>query len=151
MGFHYLDDQAVERIGLGLLDRTLPKADWTHAAHFAATLWILRARPDIDIDGRLPDVIRGYNAATGVENSDSSGYHETITRASLRAGRAFLAGRPASQPLHEIIDLLMASPLGRSDGLLRHWRRETLFSVAARRGFVPPDLEPMTAGPPGAP
>jgi hypothetical protein len=35
---------------------------------------------------------------------------------------------------------LMAGPCGRSDWLLAHWRRETLFSVAARRGWVAPDL-----------
>ena len=28
-------------IGQGLVDRTLPKSNWTHAAHFAAALWLI--------------------------------------------------------------------------------------------------------------
>jgi len=34
------DDEILE-IGYGLMDRTLPKAAWTHAAHFAAVIWLL--------------------------------------------------------------------------------------------------------------
>lgn len=33
------DDAAVARIAAGVLARSLPKAEWTHAAHFAAALW----------------------------------------------------------------------------------------------------------------
>jgi hypothetical protein len=35
------------------------------------------------------------------------------------------------------------SAQGRSDWLLARWRRETLFSVAARRDWVAPDLAPL--------
>ena len=33
----FRSDDEIETIGRGLLDRTLPKTVWTHAAHFAAT------------------------------------------------------------------------------------------------------------------
>jgi hypothetical protein len=33
------------RIGEGLAGRPLPREDWTHAAHFAAALWLMRYRP----------------------------------------------------------------------------------------------------------
>ena len=39
---HFSSDAEVEHIGRGLLDRSLPKIEWTHAAHFAAALWLLR-------------------------------------------------------------------------------------------------------------
>jgi len=140
---YFPDDAAIDRHGRSFLERSLPKADWTHAGHFCAALWLLRARPEIDASARMPDFIRAYNLATGGENTDTAGYHETITQASLRAARAFLDRYPASAPLHGIVDDLMASDLGRPDWLLVHWTRETLFSTDARRGWVEPDLQPL--------
>ena len=145
---YFASDRAVERVGLGLIDRSLPKPEWTHAAHFAATLWLLRHRPDIRLAEHMPDLIRAYNAATGGANTDHEGYHETITQASIGAARRFLNGFPASRPLHEIVDLLMASPLGHPDWLLVHWSRARLFSVEARRGWLEPDLLALPPDPP---
>ncbi len=54
------DDAEIVRIGEGLLARTLPRADWTHEAHLAATIYLLSSRPDIDLDAELP----GISAAT---------------------------------------------------------------------------------------
>ncbi|HWY23896.1 MAG TPA: hypothetical protein VNX47_03190 [Nevskia sp.] len=135
---HYACEREVERVALGLLYRTLPKREWTHCGHFAAALWILRHRPEQAQGMRA--IISGYNQATGVANSDSGGYHHTITQASLRAGAALLARYAASVPLHQIVDVLMDSELGRSDWLLAYWSKPRLFSVAARRGWVEPDL-----------
>jgi hypothetical protein len=131
-------DAEIEAIGVGLLGRTLPKPGWTHAAHFAAALWVLACRPDLDAERDMPGIIRAYNEATGVMNTDSAGYHETITQASLRAARAFLAAHPAEK-LHAVANALMESPLKSPDWLLEHWRAETLFAPPARRGWVPPD------------
>jgi len=143
MTTYFLTDLEVERIGLGLMDRTLPKSEWTHAAHFAAALWLLRRRPEIDPAARMPALIRAYNVATGVENNDHGGYHETITQASLLAARVFLRAEATGAPLHAVLDRLMASPLGKPDWLLAYWSRDLLFSVQARRGWVEPDLQPL--------
>src|SRR5512146_44410 len=95
---HPACDTCIEHIARGLIDRTLPKSDWTHAAHFAAALWLLRHRGDAAFSD-MPPLIRAYNEATGVANTDTSGYHETITIASLRVARAWLDERP-DMPLH---------------------------------------------------
>jgi hypothetical protein len=136
-------DAEIDRIGLGFLDLSLPKPEWTHAAHFAAALWLMRHRPELDPSAAMPALIRRYNAATGVENSDSGGYHETITLASLRAARAFTASYPPTTPLHEVLNALMASPLGRPGWLEAYWSRPVLMSVEARRRWVEPDLGPL--------
>lgn len=141
---HYPDDDAVARVGLGFSDRSLPKAEWTHAGHFAAALWLLRHRPDLDLRAAMPDMIRAYNLATGGENTDTAGYHETITQASIHGAQAVLAAW-GDRPLHEVLDGLMATELGRPDWLLSYWSRERLFSVEARRGWVAPDLQPLPA------
>lgn len=130
----------IARAGEKFLDRSLSKPEWTHAAHFAVTLWLLRHRPALDLDANLPGLIRAFNEATGTANTDTGGYHETITRASLAAVRARLASSPTLS-LIEVLDVLLVSPLGDSNWLLDYWSRARLFSVAARHGWVPPDLK----------
>jgi hypothetical protein len=134
-------DTQIERIGRGLLDRSLPKSEWTHAAHFAAVLWLLRHCGAPAVTAGMPDWIRGYNEVTGVANTDSSGYHETITMASIRAARAVLATHSEGVPLHEVVNGLLAGELGRSEWLLRYWSRPRLFSTEARRRWLDPDEE----------
>ena len=140
---HYESDADIDHIGLGVIYRTLPKPEWTHAAHFACALWLIRHRPDWTLETRLPQLIRAYNEATGVANTDTEGYHETITQASLAAARALLAAQPADRPLCEVVGELMAGPLGRSGWPLVFWSKERLFSVEVRRGWVDADLAPF--------
>lgn len=138
---HFSSDADIERIGRGLIDRSLPKAEWTHAAHFAAAFWLLR-RPEVNAVRDMPGFIRAYNEVTGTPNTDTGGYHETITLASLRAAHAWLAARP-HMSLHSALEELLVSPFGRSDWLLSYWTRPTLFSVAARRSWIEPDVKPL--------
>jgi hypothetical protein len=133
-------DAEIVRIGEGLLARTLPRPDWTHEAHLAATTYLLTRRPDVDIDRELPGIIRAYNESVGGVNSDSEGYHETITRIFLHGVRLFLAEADLTEPLHELVNELLLSPMGRRDWPLRFYTPERLFSVEARRAFIPPDL-----------
>lgn len=137
----FVSDDDIERIGRGLLDLSLPKSEWTHAAHFAAAFWLLR-RPGMNATRDMPGLIRAYNEATGVRNTDTTGYHETITFASLRAAAAWLAKRP-NAALHEALAELLASAFGRSDWLLAYWSKPVLFSLEARRGWVEPNLQPL--------
>src|SRR5258708_37709934 len=110
----FTSDDEIAAIGQGLITRTLPKPQWTHAAHFAATLWLMESRAMEEVAGMLPGLIRAYNEAIGTINSDTSGYHETITCVSLRAAHAFREER-AVAPLFVVLNELMASRLGRSD------------------------------------
>ena len=136
-----LSDADIARLARGVIDRTLPKPEWTHAAHFACALWML-TQPDRDAAAEMPGKIRAYNEATGVMNTDTDGYHETITQASLRAARAWLAQRPG-EGLSTALAGLLASDYGRSDWLLAYWSKPVLVSPRARRDWVPPDLQPL--------
>ena len=73
-------------------------------------------------------------------NSDSEGYHETITRVFLHGVRLFLAEADPSGTLHELVNELLLSPMGRRDWPLRFYSPARLFSVDARRHFVRPDI-----------
>jgi len=136
----FTSDAEIAHLGEGLLSRTLARGEWTHEAHLAATTYLLLRRPDIDLDRELPAIIRSFNESVGGVNSDTEGYHETITRAFLRGVRLFLEEADPDAPLHELVNDLLLSPMGRRDWPLRFYSREHLFSVSARRNFVPPDL-----------
>jgi len=137
----YFDsDDDIIRIGEGLIARSLPRADWTHEAHLAATTYLLTRRPDVNLDRNLHGIISSYNESVGGVNDDTQGYHETITRVFLHGVRLFLAEADPDEPLHELVNELLLSPMGRRDWPLRFYSAERLFSVEARRKFVPPDL-----------
>ena len=136
----FSSDAEIVHVGEGLLARTLPRAEWTHEAHLATTTYLLLRRPDIDVDRELPGLIRRYNESVGGVNSDTEGYHETITRVFLHGVRLFLAEADRKELLHELVNELLLSPMGRRDWPLSFYSRERLFSVEARRTFVAPDL-----------
>jgi hypothetical protein len=136
----FASDAAVLRVGEGLLARDLPRSEWTHEAHLASTTYLLLRHPEIDLDAELPGLIRRYNESVGGVNSDSEGYHETITRVFLQGVRLFLAEAELREPLHELVNELLLSPMGRREWPLRFYSPQHLFSVEARRHFVEPDI-----------
>jgi hypothetical protein len=136
----FASDAAVARVGEGLLARDLPREEWTHEAHLAATTYLLLRHPEIDLDAELPGLIRCYNESVGGVNSDTEGYHETITRVFLLGVRLFLSEGGRNVPLHEMVNELLLSPMGRRDWPFRFYSRDRLFSVEARRKFAAPDV-----------
>lgn len=141
----FANDAAIIDVGEGLLARSLPKEEWTHEAHLAASLWIARDCPDIDPVGDMASIISSYNIAVGGINDDTQGYHDTITRVYVEAVRLHLTQRGTAEPLVDSANALLLSPMGRRDLPLRFYSAELLFSVAARRKFIDPDLLPLSA------
>jgi hypothetical protein len=54
--------------------------------------------------------------------------------------RLFLAEADLSEPLHELVNELLLSPMGRRDWPLRFYSPARLFSVEARRTRFAPDV-----------
>lgn len=71
-------------------------------------------------------------------NSDTEGYHHTITLTYLTAIRDH-AAETAGQELCARTNALLLSDRGRRDWPLRLYSPERLFSVGARRGWAMPD------------
>ena len=138
-----MTDEEMERVARGVLAYTLPKEEWTHAAHFAFAIWMQTERGG-DILPAVRAAICAYNVSTGGENTDTAGYHETITAASLAVVAAHVAAHPGATKA-ALLASLLAGPCGRSDWIFAHWTRERLFSLEARREWVPPDLQPLPA------
>ena len=138
-----MTDDEIGALAQGFVACTLPKARWTHGAHVATALWLMLRRPVLLPERDMPGLIRRYNESVGGVNSDSSGYHETITQGSLRMTRRLLAGLPADIAPSAAFAALMASPLGDKDWPFAYWSRALLMTPAARRAWVEPDLQPL--------
>lgn len=132
----------VRRLGEAMLGRCLPREEWTHEAHLATCLWLLDERPDFDCARDLPAAIAAYNESVGGQNTDTAGYHETITKLYV-IGISQFARYCGATDLLVRVNALLASPIAARDWPLRFYSKELLFSVEARRGWVEPDVSPI--------
>lgn len=115
-------------------DRSLPKSDWTHEAHLRVCWAALAARDHTETIDFLRDAISSYNEATGVANTPTGGYHETLTR--------YFVGAVARLDAEQISTVLDA-PRCRTTAPLAHWSSDLLFGHDARARWMPPDLAPL--------
>jgi hypothetical protein len=117
----------------------LPKERWTHFAHLVAGFWYLSRHDMAQALDTIRQRIRNHNESVGTPNTDTSGYHETITRLYMRAIAAHIELHK-TLPVERSLSILLASPLAKSDWPLSYYTRERLFSTQARRNWVAPDL-----------
>ena len=120
---------------------SLPKSRWTHEAHLLVGLWYLSHHQAGDALSIVRRRIRAYNDAVGTANTDTSGYHETLTCFFLRGIKDQLV-RDNSKSLPDSLSLLLDSPLVNKDWPLTFYSRERLFSITARHQWLAPDFAP---------
>jgi hypothetical protein len=131
-----------ERIAQALIDRTLPKSEWTHHAHLRAGLWHVQHHgPFVALD-LLRERITAYNESVGTANTDTSGYHETLTRFYVVVIDRFLASADRAGDLDVLAEQLIAA-YGDRRLPLHHYSERRLFSAVARRAWIEPDLRPI--------
>ncbi|PRC94978.1 hypothetical protein [Solimicrobium silvestre] len=128
-----------QRIALGLIEQTLPKAEWTHEAHLRAGLWHAFHYDDETALNLMRKRICAYNVATGGVNTETSGYHETITRFYLCMIRACLNNIENENSMDELAQKVILK-LGDKELPFRYYTRERLFSTEARLAWVAPDI-----------
>lgn len=118
---------------------TLPKPEWSHAAHVAVCAWHAWGGVPLEtVFGAMKRGIVAYNLAVGTANTATSGYHETLTR--------FWAGvvvdhlrttAPASR-----VDAVRSAVAAFGAARSLHAQRYSFDVVAdlrARAEWVPPD------------
>jgi hypothetical protein len=130
------DEQLWERFAAA----TLPHAEWTHRLHLRVA-WLFLSRYPLDEAHVLMRVgIIRLNAAHGLVETPTRGYHESITRAWL-----IVLGSLMKQASSQDSDYFMerhAEHLGQA-ALFAHYSRERLLRTEARARFVEPDLLPL--------
>lgn len=132
-----------ERIIQGFHACTLPKEEWTHLAHLIVGLHTVRHHGLAESFGLMRSGIKRYNLSVGGENSDHAGYHETITIFFCHALDAFVQSKSGSLDFSDLVSQLQHSKLVEHPFMFKFYRRETLFSVHARRHWVEPDQKPL--------
>lgn len=137
----YKDDQSIEKLTERLLARTLPKSEWTHEAHFAATTCLILKYPQFDLKSKLPRIIASYNIAIGGENTDFAGYHETLTQFNLALISQFV--KNSRHPtLTETVNALLLNEIAKRDHPLQYYAKDVLYSKEARLAWREPHLKP---------
>lgn len=120
---------------------TLAASDWTHAAHVLVGLWYLLEHGREGAMEPMRRAILRHNEAVGTPNSETSGYHETLTWAFLQGVADFAARQQARGD--DPFAAILVSELASADWPLRFYSRELLFSSQARGTRVVPDLAPI--------
>lgn len=122
-------------------NRTLNKNLWTHEAHLVIALWYAL---HYDMEGglkRLRKNISEYNTAVGTANTETSGYHETITKFWLRSVKTFVGNnKGADNTIEFLCSKLLKSEIAAKNYLLNFYTPKLLFSSKARANWVEPDL-----------
>jgi hypothetical protein len=120
----------------------LSKQQWTHQAHLTAGFWYLTQFGQPAALETIRRNIRRHNESVGTPNTDTGGYHETITLLYLSGIERHIRAH-LGLSFEASLQALLESELGSSAWPLQYYSRERLFSLAARRGWVDPDLQPM--------
>ncbi len=120
--------------------RSLPKSEWTHLAHLTVGLHYCFGHPFGVAKNLMSDGIYWLNDAHGTPNTETSGYHETLTVFWLNEISSMIERNPGDDIVQLAVRL--GDELNDTKLALKHYSRELLFSTEARRAFVPPDLDP---------
>ena len=115
--------EALEERAARFLSGSLPRDQWTHAAHLCVGAWHVDRFGADEAIARLRVGIRALNDQHGTPNTATSGYHETITIAYARLLEQFLARYEPGTQLVERVPHLLTSRLSEGPFLLRFWSR----------------------------
>lgn len=139
----FIPDEEVENLFQAFETATLPKKEWTHEAHLMVGLCFLRKFSSDEATEKIRAGILRLNDAHGTENTDFSGYHETITLFYIWTIGAFLRENTAEMSLSESANSLLASKYADRLFPLKFYSRENLMSKEARKNWVAPDLQEL--------
>lgn len=143
---HKLFRNEVEILDLveGFSKKQLDKSKWTHEAHLAVGIWFLHNFDRYEATCLLKSGIVELNVSLGGENTQSAGYHETITLLWIWIIDKYLKANEG-KPLVELVNGFLQNEYSDRNILLKYYSKEVLFSTKARAIWVDPDRRLLTA------
>ena len=121
---------------------TLPKERWTHGAHLlTGACYVHELGREAALE-RTRVCVRRYNESVGGKNTETSGYHETITAMWIRLLDGLLRESPAMERA-AFARLAVERFVGEKDIFRRYYDFDVVGSVEARREWVAPTLETL--------
>ena len=121
---------------------TLPKERWTHGAHLLTGACYVHGLGREAALERMRVCVRRYNESVGGKNTETSGYHETITAMWIRLLDGLLRESPAMERA-AFARLAVERFVGEKDIFRRYYDFDVVGSVEARREWVAPTLETL--------
>lgn len=140
MLFQYLIEEA-EKLVAAFENCTLDKDDWSHEAHLLAGMKmciLYQENAYLEMKKR----VTRFNESVGTINSESSGYHETITFYWIQILHYFCKKNNIAAFDQEAVDaLLMSETLVQRNSFLEYYSKDLITSSKARLELVKPDLK----------
>ncbi|MEG4276815.1 hypothetical protein QUA62_04830 [Microcoleus sp. MON1_C1] len=120
----------------------LLRSQWTHEAHLTVALWYLCYDSEQEAINAIRNGIKRYNSVQGIEITQNSGYHETLTLFWMRTIRRYLADESQNRSIVDLANGLIAKYADRTLPF-RYYTRDRLMSWEARNSWVEPDLKSL--------
>jgi hypothetical protein len=121
---------------------TLPKEEFTHAGHLTAGACYVHMLDEAGAISHMRLCVRRFNEAVGGKNTDTGGYHETITVFWIKMLAALRALHPeisrADFAAHAV-----ETYRNRRDVFRDFYDFDVLTSVEARRNWIEPPVKPI--------
>ena len=105
-----------------------------------ACLYLLRYSFEDALE-RIRERIKAHNSSSGVLDSPTGGYHETMTQAWLRMVHLTLCEYGPSATVDEFYEI--SPQLSQKKVLRLFYSKELFMSARAKSEFVEPDLAPL--------
>ena len=134
---HMNDDEHLRRFE----DQSLPREVWHHRAHLKVAYLYLTRFPFEEALQKMRMGVKAYNAATGIVDTPTGGYHETMTQAWLQLVHTTLCQFGPAVSADAFFDA--QTQLNEKRTLLLFYSRARIMSPEARVTFVLPDLAPL--------
>ena len=136
------DDEDILSLVRAFDSATLPKSLWTHRAHLTVATAAVSWFAEDEALRWMRKGIQSLNAAHGVPQTVTGGYHETLTRVYLRLVRHAAATARPGAPLSEVVRVVVDA-LGDRRIPLEYYSEGRLMSWEARTAWMEPDLHPL--------
>jgi hypothetical protein len=121
---------------------TWPKDRWDHRAHITMALYYLLSLPLDRAIRRIKRGILDFNARQRIPNSDTAGYHETLTSFWISVLAAECA-RDTPMELTPAIQRISIRVSGCPDLWRQYYSQDVVRDSAARRYWIVPDLQSL--------
>lgn len=117
--------------------------DWNHREHLTVALWYVSRLEEAAALDRIREGILFLNGCHGTPNTDTRGYHETLTRFWIGVVAKFLKERGEGRSELELANELVETYAGRSGLWREYYSFDLLRSVESRRKWIDPDVAPQ--------
>lgn len=120
---------------------TLSREEWTHSAHFIVAFWYCLRKPIPEAIVAIREGIKALNISLGGQNTDTTGYHETVTIFYIHLIAVFIVTEGIDQFSDASLEKLLEQSFCEKGYVHRFYTTARLMGKEARLSWVRPDAE----------